>query len=82
MVSDITEMAKMLREQREKTKTLMGVSRGHETKLQIVKPTILSGQKVNIKFSAHLHFRTFYISHTFYIIQNAALDPKYELQIL
>lgn len=31
MVSDITEMARMLKAQREKTKTLMGVSRGHET---------------------------------------------------
>lgn len=31
MVSDITEMARMLKAQREKTKTLMGISRGHET---------------------------------------------------
>lgn len=56
-----------------KKKILTCVGRGQETKLQIVNPPILSGQKINIKFSAHFHF---HISHIFCIIQEAATEPN------
>ena len=64
-------------EQREKTNPLTGISRGHETKLQIVKPDFFSRQKFNSKFSAHFHF---HVSHIFHM--NRKLDLKYKLGFL
>ena len=65
-------------EQREKTNPLTGISRGHETKLQIVKPMIFfSRQKFYSKFSARFHF---HVSHIFHM--NRKLDLKYKFGFL